>query len=204
MTRMYQFFVDAVAKGVTRKNHIGTPWDQWYHEVATGAAGTWDGGTWHYARYTGKEGLKDFFNKIQFTLIPAGKGGRANTITHPLVYLITKQKDEDTMAIAAKLVELASQPEINALHAVQSAHLGISKAESQIDFYAADRWTREATERLLPYANAMPNNTDFGQYWDAMWKGLEAAWTGQKTPEQAVNDLVTTVQGSIGDGIIIR
>ena len=35
MTRTYQFFVDAVAKGVTRKNHIGTPWDQWYSEVAS-------------------------------------------------------------------------------------------------------------------------------------------------------------------------
>ena len=58
--------------GVTRKNHIGTPWDQWYSEVASGKAGLWHGGTWHYARYTGKEGLKGFFDKIMFSLIPAG------------------------------------------------------------------------------------------------------------------------------------
>ena len=81
--------------GVTRKNHIGTPWDQWYSEVASGKAGLWHGGTWHYARYTGKEGLKGFFDKIMFSLIPAGdNNGRANTITHPLVYLVTNRGSE--------------------------------------------------------------------------------------------------------------
>ena len=60
MTRFYKFFADAVAAGVTRKNHIGTPWDQWYAEVASGKAGLWHGGTWHYARYTGKEGSATF------------------------------------------------------------------------------------------------------------------------------------------------
>ena len=58
MARFYQFFVDAVAAGVTRKNHIGTPNDQWFAEVASGKAGIWHGGTWHYARYVGQEGLK--------------------------------------------------------------------------------------------------------------------------------------------------
>ena len=95
MTETYQFFVDAVAAGVTRKNHIGTDWGQWYNEVANGKAALWHGGTWHYARYTGKEGNDDFFGTIEFTLIPAGNGkGRPNTITHPLVYLITDQPDE--------------------------------------------------------------------------------------------------------------
>lgn len=204
MQRFYQFFADAVKMGVTRKNHIGTPWDQWYSEVASGKAGIWHGGTWHYARYTKQEGLKDFFGNIAFSLIPAGKGGKANTLTHPLVYLLTKNADEDKIAIAANLIKIASEPRINALHAVKSAHLGIAKQESNIDLYSSDRWTREATERLLPYANAMPNNTKFGTYWNAMWKGLESTWTGQKTAEQAVKDLVADVQNSLGDAIIIR
>jgi inositol-phosphate transport system substrate-binding protein len=202
--RFYQFFADAVATGVTRKNHIGTPWDQWYKEVATGKAGIWDGGTWHYARYTKQEGLTDFFGNVAFTLIPAGEGGKANTLTHPLVYLLTKGQDKDKIAIAANLIAIASEPRINALHAIKSAHLGIDKQESNIDFYSSDRWTREATERLLPYADAMPNNTNFGTYWDAMWKGLESAWTGQKTPEQAVKDLEKDLHSSLGDAIVIR
>ncbi len=205
MTKFYQFFVDAVAVGVTRKNHIGTPWDQWYGEVASGKAGIWHGGTWHYSRYTTKEGLDDFFGSIQFSLIPAGDAdGTANTITHPLVYLLTKQDDDDAIAIAADLVKIASEPRINALHAIKSAHLGITKSESSVDLYSGDRWAREATERLLPYASAMPNNVNFGQYWEIMWGGLEGSWTGQKSVADAIADVETELRTTLGDKIIIR
>ncbi len=205
MTRFYKFFADAVAAGVTRKNHIGTPWDQWYAEVASGKAGLWHGGTWHYARYTGKEGLSNFFDKIQFTLIPAGDAnGRPNTITHPLVYLVTNRGTDDDAFIAAKLVTIASEPRINTLHAIKSAHLGITRSQTSIGLYSNDRWASEATERLLSSASAMPNNVDFGVYWTAMWKGLESAWTGQKRPDQAAEDAAAELRNALGDRIIMR
>ena len=103
MTEFYQFFVDAVAAGVTRQNHIGTDWNQWYNEVANGRAAFWHGGTWHFGRYA-REGNDDFWNTIQFSLIPAGNdAGRANTITHPLVYLVMNQEDDrvEEVAVAA-------------------------------------------------------------------------------------------------------
>jgi inositol-phosphate transport system substrate-binding protein len=90
------------------------------------------------------------------------------------------------------------------LHAVKSAHLGISKSETEIELYSSDRWTREATERLLPYANAMPNNADFGTYWNIMWKGLEASWTGAKPVDAAVNDVESELKSTLGDKIVIR
>jgi inositol-phosphate transport system substrate-binding protein len=205
MQNFYQFFVDAVDAGVTRKNHIGTPWDQWYAEVANGKAGMWHGGTWHYARYTTKEGLDDFFGSIQFSLIPAGdSAGKANTLTHPLVYLLTKQDDDDAVAIAADLVKIASEPRINTLHAIKSAHLGITRSQSSVDLYSGDRWAREATERLLPHASAMPNNVNFGQYWEIMWGGLESAWTGQKSVDDAIADVESELTTTLGDKIIIR
>ncbi len=205
MRKFYKFFADAVAMGVTRKNHIGTPWDQWYSEVANGKAGLWHGGTWHYARYTKKEGNSDFFGTIQFSLIPAGDAnGTPTTLTHPLVYLITDQADDDLEEIAAQLVQIASEPRINTLHAIESAHLGIAKSQSLIDLYANDRWASEATERLLPHAVAMPNNVDFGAYWQIMWKGLEAAWTGAKTPDEAVADVEAELRTTLGDRIEIR
>ncbi|URK89157.1 extracellular solute-binding protein (plasmid) [Rhizobium sp. RCAM05350] len=204
MTRAYQFFADAVKDGVTKKNHIGMPGDQWWKEVATGKAGIWHGGTWHYARLVNQEGLTDFFGNVVFSLMPAGEGGKANTLTHPLVYLLTAGHEKEDMAIAAQLIKIASEPRINVLHAVKSAHLGISKAESEIDLYSSDRWAREATERLLPYANAMPNNADFGTYWTIMWKGLEASWTGAKTVEASIGDVETELKSTLGDKIIIR
>ncbi|MFC5522190.1 extracellular solute-binding protein [Polaromonas jejuensis] len=204
--KTYQFFIDAVKMGVTRKNHLGTPWDQWYHEVATGKVAFWNGGTWHYARYTSKEGLKDFFANIQFSLIPAGdKTGKANTLSHPVVYLITKQGDDAQKEIAAKLVAIASEPRINALHAIKSAHLGISPQEANIGLYRSDRWATAATARLLPYAYAMPNDTDLGNLWNSYWKGLEAAWSGKKTAQEAVTDAEKEIRGgNLANRVVIR
>ena len=205
MQGFYQFFADAVEAGITRRNHIGTPWDQWYAEVASGQAGIWHGGTWHYARYTGREGLDDFFGNIAFSLIPAGdEGGAPNTITHPLAYLVTDQDDDDLQAVAAELIAIASEPRINTLHAIRSAHLGIAHSQSDIDLYSNDRWASEATEVLLPFASAMPNNVNFGAYWDVMWSGLEATWTGTKTAEEAVADVEAELIATLGDAIIIR
>jgi inositol-phosphate transport system substrate-binding protein len=205
MTAFYQFFVDAVAAGVTRKNHIGTDWDQWYTEVATGKALFWHGGTWHYARYTGKEGNADFFGTIGFSLIPSGgEGGRANTITHPLVYLVMNQEDDRVEEIAAQLIAMATEPRLNTLHAIKSAHLAVAEAQAGVDLYASDRWAAEATEVLLPFANSQPNHVQYGAWSEAMFKGLEAAWTGVQTPEAAVAELEATLKETLGDELIVR
>ncbi len=204
MTGFYQFFVDAVALGVTKKNHLGMDWGQWYGEVANGKAAMWHGGTWHFGRYK-KEGNDDFWGTIQFGLIPGGgANGAANTITHPLVYLLPKQENDDETAIAAELIKIASGPRINSLHAIKSAHLGISKSQESVDLYSGDRWAREATTRLLPNASAMPNNVNFGQYWEIMFGGLEASWTGSKTVAEAIADVETELTTTLGDKITMR
>ena len=64
--------------------------------------------------------------------------------------------------------------------------------------------TLYAYSRLLPYANAMPNNSDFGTYWNIMWKTLEASWTGAKAVDAAVNDAENELKSTLGDKIVIR
>ena len=204
MTEYYQFFVDAVAAGVTRKNHLGTEWNQWYNEVANGRAAFWHGGTWHYGRYK-KEGNDDFWNTIQFSLIPAGNDrGRANTITHPLVYLVMKQKDERVEEIASQLIAIATEPRLNTLHAIQSNHLAVAKAQDSVGLYSGNRWAAEATERLLGSANSQPNHLKYGAFAEAMFRGLEAAWTGVQTPEQAITEVEAQMRATIGDDLIVR
>jgi inositol-phosphate transport system substrate-binding protein len=204
MTEFYQFFVDAVAAGVTRKNHIGTEWNQWYNEVANGRAAFWHGGTWHYGRYA-KEGNDDFWNTIQFSLIPAGNDkGRANTITHPLVYLVMNQEDDRIEEVASQLIAIATEPRLNTLHAIQSNHLAVGKEQEGLDLYSGNRWASEATEVLLGSANAQPNHLQYGAFSEAMFRGLESAWTGVQTPAEAVAEVEAQMRATIGDDLIVR
>ncbi|MBP1849140.1 ABC transporter substrate-binding protein [Rhizobium halophytocola] len=205
LTDMYQFFVDAVDKGVVPSTYLGTAWDSWHDAVAHDKAGAWHGGTWHKAEWETKWGLKDFFGQIEPTLIPAGNArGRANTITHPLVYLLSTTGSDDDATIAAELISIASEPRINALHAVKSGHLAIGEAEAGVPLYANDRWTTIATEEFLPHANSIPNDPDFGVVWKAMYKGLEASWTKSSSVADAVDGVETEVRTTLGDKVVIR
>lgn len=203
LTGMYQFFVDAVKMGVTPSTYLGLDWDTWHGNVVSDKYGAWDGGTWHKAQWTNMGA--DFFGQMTYSLIPAGnEDGHANTITHPLVYLLSTTGDDKVAELSAQLITIASEPRINALHAVKSGHLAIGEEEAKIPFYANDRWTTEASENLLPYAEHIPNNVDFGTIWDAMYQGLEASWTGTSSVEDAVNTVKSTVEASLGDTVIIR
>lgn len=205
LTGFYQFFVDAVAKGVVSQSYLGGNWDDWHRAVAGGQAGAWHGGSWHYAQWKNSFGLENFFDDVQFTLIPAGNAeGHANSITHPLVYLMGAGNTEDEATIAAELITIASEPRLNAMHAVKSGHLAISEAEVSVPLYAEDRWLTEASEGLLPYVNAIPNDADFGTYWTAMYKGLENAWTGTMSVADAVENVKSDVTAALGDKIIVK
>jgi inositol-phosphate transport system substrate-binding protein len=117
---------------------------------------------------------------------------------------LTSGHDEETTQIAAKLITIASEPQINVLHAIKSSHLGISLQEASLPLYADDRWASEATAVLLPHATAMPNNANFGAYGSAMFKGLEAVWTGTKAVDAAVTDAAAEIQATLGDAVVIR
>lgn len=205
LTGMYQFFVDAVDMGVVPQSYLGREWDDWHRAVSGGQAGAWHGGSWHYAQWTSSFGMENFFDTTAFTLIPAGnETGRANSITHPLVYLMGAGNTEEEAQIAAELISIASEPRLNAMHAVESGHLAIGEAEVSVPLYAESRWLTEASEGFLPYVNAIPNDADFGTYWTAMYKGLENAWTGTMSVAEAVETVRADVTAALGDKIVVK
>jgi inositol-phosphate transport system substrate-binding protein len=205
LTGMYQFFVDAVDKGVVSPTYLGRDFDDWHRGVVSDRYGAWHGGTFHVKQWESQFGLEDFFGTMQATLIPSGgEGGRANSITHPLVYLLSSEGSEEDAELSAELVTIASEPRINVLHAVKSAHLAIGTAEADIPLYANDRWLGFASKNLLPHANAIPNSADFGAYWTAMFKGLEASWTHTASVEDAVKNVEAEAVSALGDKIVVR
>ena len=114
------------------------------------------------------------------------------------------QEDDRVEEIAAQLVAIATEPRLNSLHAIQSNHLAVAKAQSDIDLYRGDRWASEATEVLLGAANSQPNHLNYGAFSEAMFRGLEAAWSGVQTPEDAVAEVEAQMRATIGDDLIVR
>lgn len=205
MTDMFQFFVDAADAGVVPATHLGSTWDAFHEAVANDQAGFWHAGTWTVSEWKTKWGVEDFFGQMQYSLIPAGnENGKANTISHPLVYLLSNAGTDEDAAIAAELITIASEPRFNALHAVKSGKVALSDAQASIPLFANDRWAGIATTELLPHATAIPNDVEFGPYWTAMYKNLEASWTGTISVEDAVNALEAEVTSALGDKIIVR
>jgi inositol-phosphate transport system substrate-binding protein len=79
----------------------------------------------------------------------------------------------------------------------------VTTAQSKVEMYSNDRWSVEATA-LLGHAVSLPNNTDFGQLDQIVWKGLTAAWTGEKTPADAAKIVAEEVRNTMGDKVIIK
>ncbi len=207
LTKYYQFFHDAVFKyQVTSKNHLGTEWSSWHSAVTTGKVGIWHGGTWQQAQWTSMIGSTEFFKQVSFALIPAGEQGQsATTLTHPMAYMLSKYKDKvsEETHLAARLIKIASEPRINTMHALKSAHLGTTKSQLKMENYYNDRWAFE-TSYLLEHAFAIPNNTDFGQYADIIWNGLTAVWSGRSDATSAVNRVLKDMKMSMEGKVLIR
>jgi inositol-phosphate transport system substrate-binding protein len=50
----------------------------------------------------------------------------------------------------------------------------------------------------------LPNSTDFGQYDTLVWKGLTATWSGDLSPEKAVDTVVKEMKATMAGKVIIR
>ncbi|KKL79347.1 hypothetical protein LCGC14_2015740, partial [marine sediment metagenome] len=104
--KYYKFFYDAV-QTYGSMGGLGLGWsDAWHPGVSGSKVLFWIGGTWQWAEWA-EIYLKDvggetwMWENFGLGLIPAAeKGGKPNTLTHPLVYLINSQSTHPDLALA--------------------------------------------------------------------------------------------------------
>ena len=206
---MYKFLYDAThTYKVTKADLLGTEWKIIHDNVAHGKVLFYFGGTWNRAEWTQKylsdvsDPDKYLWQNMGFALIPAAKkGGKPVTLSHPLVYMITKASKHPDLAF--RLLTEASAPDLNAKHAVTSGHLAIRKAELSDPTYAKDRFAKEVAY-MLDYTTFLPNNPNFGPMDEIIYGGISAVETGQWTPEDAVKNVASDVQTELGDKVIVK
>ncbi|GAH16161.1 unnamed protein product, partial [marine sediment metagenome] len=137
-----------------------------------------------------------------FGLIPAAeKGGKPNSITHPLVYTVTSQCKHPDLAIA--LIAKVTNYGPNTRHAIASYHLGVLKGQSEYKFYKGSRLLTE-TLYMLNYTAFLPNNPYWGTYSPITFEALAAVVSGDFTPEEAMDFVVEGLQRELGDKVIIK
>jgi len=205
--KYYQFFYDAVQK-YGSMGGLGLSWSEaWHPGVSGGKVLFWIGGTWQWAEWA-EIYLKDLggeayaWENFGFGLIPAAvKGGKPNSLTHPLTYLVSSQsKHPDlTVALIAKVTNYGP----NTRHAISSTHLGILKGQTEYKFYKGSRLLSEALY-MLDYTTFLPNSPYWGPYSTGTYDALAAVVSGDFTPEEAVDFVLEGLNRELGDKVIIK
>lgn len=210
LVKWYGFQRKVVDEGLTPKNYIGTDFKVWHDTVSHGKALFWNGGTWNWAdwakNYVKDLGGQDYlFSFAGYALQPNGqKGKQGLTLSHPLVYMVTSQQasgasnQDPSCALLAK----TTTPEINTLHAVDSAHLGILKSQATYPPYTQDRFLTD-TLYMLDYNFYQPNDPMYGPYFDALWNSMVKAENGEKSPEQAADEAISLIKNQAGQDKVI-
>ncbi|MDR7420637.1 MAG: hypothetical protein QN178_17190, partial [Armatimonadota bacterium] len=163
------------------------------------------GGIWQSGEFIRDYGVTrdptEFFSKIDWTLIPAGrKGGKPVTLSHPIIYVVSARSREKD--IAFQIVTEASSAELNAIHSVNSYHIAIRKAVTQMAEYKNHVWLNRATP-LLQYATFIPNHEDFGRYDQIIYEAIQAVETNRLTPDAALQFVENQMRSQIRDQLLV-
>jgi len=172
--------------------------------VVAGKVLFWFGGTWHKGQWVGSFGLKeeDFWNYYGFALYPPGqRGGKPVTLSQPLVYMVSSNSKNPELAFL--IITLASDPYLNSLHAVESAHLAIRYSQLSHPAYTKDRFLAE-TGYMVRYAQYQPNHPSWGKYQQAIFDIIRGIEGGALDPGQAVDAFRRTLESQLGGDVIIR
>ena len=210
LEQWYEFQRELVERGVTPRNFIGTDWSIWHDTVSRGNVLFWNGGIWHWAEWASEYvedlGGRDYLaENVGYALQPAGEGGNAGTLSHPLVYLVSSERasGNENSDLAIRLLAHMTTAEINTHHAVESTHLGIVRSQMDYPAYVEDEFLSDVTY-MLDHNYYQPNHPMFGPWFDIVWSGMVASEQGEKDPATAARDVVEQLEFEIGEDLIVR
>ena len=189
------------------KDIFGMEWSDWHTSVSSADTVLfWFGGSWNWAdwavNFVADRGGEDFlFENIGFGAIPAGLTGRAITLTHPLVYMISSQTDHPDLAI--ELIANTTVKELNTPYAVASGHLGILKSQATYTPYTSAKYL-SLVQPMLEFTTFLPNSPWWSAWSEAYFLGIQATESGDLNASEAVDVVVDQLLNELGDNIEIQ
>ncbi len=179
----FGWFERGVKEGVIPANNTRWNWTTCARSstrTTTTRSGCTASGIWAapHSRPTGcRRTRRAFFKDWGWVAVPpAEKGGSPSSLTHPVVYAVSAQHEDPDLAV--RLLGFASDPDLNADHAVTTTHLGI-KPEELNDQRYADAWPLAKATEMLKFTKFLPNNPQFGDLNGIIYKAMQGVETGR-------------------------
>lgn len=204
--RYYRWLRAGVDAGGIEKDRINSDWNR-FHQPITDADGKvlfWSGGTWNWAEWelqwvASKGGEAWLFDHFGYAPHPSYvKGGKPVTLSNPQAYMVSAaSKNKD---LAMRLLAYTTTPDLDAKHAVGSAHLPVLTRTATL---VNNRFLKEVSY-LLNYTTFQPAHPDLPKWQDAFFRGVSAVESGSATPEQAVDVVTGEMQRTLGNQVIIE
>lgn len=201
-----KFFADNANEGLTPDGMTTWPWPAVHRAIAIeGTAGMQiTGGMWFWAEWQRDFGITEdeLWENLTWTLIPAGnEQGRPNQLGHPLAYMVTAPSRHKELA--ALLITLASEVDLNTRHALEAAKLAIRRSQTAFPRFTESEYLAEAA-KLVPHQIFSAAHAAFGRYTSALHEAVGGVETGALTPAQGVDLIIQRVTQAVGDDVIIR
>ncbi|GAW92369.1 sugar ABC transporter substrate-binding protein [Calderihabitans maritimus] len=205
-TLQYHYDLTQNAK-VTPEGMTSMEWRMLHKSFVEGDVLFWYGGTWHWGEYQkvpyheelGELTEEYMFENIGYALVPAAeKGGRPITLSQPWVYTINSNTKYPDLAFA--LIAIASKPEYNAKHAIESGHLAISPSVAESPTYQSSEFLADV-QYQLEYTTTQPTHPEYGKFKSGLYKAIQAVELGKQKPEEALNWLEDQLKNDLGDAL---
>jgi inositol-phosphate transport system substrate-binding protein len=162
--------------------------------------GIWDLGSYAFPTFGLPDKEEAFFADWGWIAVPpAERGGRATTLTHPIIYGVaatTKHPD-----LVVRLLGYASEAKLNTDHAVTTTHIGI-RPEQLDDPRYQKSWPLARATKLLEIAKYLPNNPQFGELNRILFTALQGVEAGRLSAKEAADFVVAEATGNLDDVIV--
>jgi len=202
--RYFRWLRAGVDAGVIERDRLNGDWRRFFGPATDGKVLFFSGGTWQWAEMDTeylreKGGDAWLWANVGFAPHPSyRKGGTAITLSNPQVYTIAaSSKNKD---LALRLLAFTTVPDLDAKHAVGSAHLPVLRFTARA---INDRFLKEVSY-ILNFTTFAPPHADLPKWQDALFRGISAVESGQATPEQAVDLVAAEMQRNIGAQLVIE
>ena len=216
----FRFQTRAVELGVTPATLMGTEKRIWRDTVAHQNVLFWQSGTYAWSDWA-ENYLKDsgggaYLEKhTGYALIPSGiRGQPAGTLSHPLVYMVTRPEvsGQSHQDLSIRILAAITEPDLDARHALDSAHLSIMKEPAIDRPIGATGEDRQAVRRrflrrvtyMLDHNYYLPNSPYYAQYFDVIWENMVAVATGRRSPGDAIEETIAELEIELGDELLVE